>query len=56
MANEVSEIIVTDKVNMIDVIVAANKTHSTLLDEANVANKANKSDKAYEANVAKRAN
>ncbi len=56
MAYEVSEIVVDDKANMIDVIVAVNEANSTLLDEAIVANKADKSHKAYEANVANRAN
>jgi hypothetical protein len=56
VANEVSEIVVADKANVIDVIVEANKADSMLLDEANVANKADESNKAYDANMANRAN
>jgi hypothetical protein len=41
VADEVSQIVVAYKANVIDVIVAANKADSTLLDETNVANNAN---------------
>ncbi len=54
-ADEVRKMVVADKANVIDVIVAANEADLMLLDEVNVANKADKSNNAYEANMANRA-